>query len=303
MIETTDRFVNRIAEASYGDLGATDIEKAKIFLLDTLGVGIAGSSGASVPELLNTVRNWGHGDEATVWVTGERVSTQAAAIVNAYQIHCLEYDCVHEGAVVHPMATILSAMLAHAESRSVGNDPVPGRDFLVALAVGIDMATLIGVAATGPIRFFRPATAGGLGAAAAVARNAGRNRAGNVTARAANVFDVLREYDRAGERFDTIVLDPPAFAKNRGAAARALAGYKEINLRALRILSPGGVLVTSSCSYHVDEAACARVLASAAADARADVRVVEKRLQSRDHPVLATVPETSYLKCVVLRRA
>ena len=137
-------------------------------------------------------------------------------------------------------------------------------------------------------------------AAAAIARNAARNAAANVRSRAANVFDALRDYDRAGERFDTIVLDPPAFAKNRGATPRALAGYKEINLRALRILSPGGALITSSCSYHVDEPAFARMLADAAADARADVRVVEKRLQSRDHPVLATVPETSYLKCVVL---
>ena len=137
-------------------------------------------------------------------------------------------------------------------------------------------------------------------AAAAIARNAARNAAANVRSRAANVFDALRDYDRAGERFDTIVLDPPAFAKNRGATTRALAGYKEINLRALRILSPGGALITSSCSYHVDEPAFARMLADAAADARADVRVVEKRLQSRDHPVLVTVPETSYLKCVVL---
>ncbi len=139
-------------------------------------------------------------------------------------------------------------------------------------------------------------------AAASVARNAELNGAANVRSRAANVFDVLRAYDRAGERFDTIVLDPPAFAKNRGAAERALAGYKEINLRALRILAPGGILITSSCSYHVDEPAFTGMLAAAAADARADVRVVEKRLQSRDHPVLATVPETSYLKCVVLRR-
>ena len=139
-------------------------------------------------------------------------------------------------------------------------------------------------------------------AAAAVARHAAHNGAANVRPRAGNVFDILREHDRAGDRFDTIVLDPPAFAKNRAAAARALAGYKEINLRALRILAPGGALITSSCSYHVSEPAFAQVLAEAAADARADVRVVEKRLQSRDHPVLATAPETSYLKCVVLRK-
>ncbi|MYK89666.1 MAG: class I SAM-dependent rRNA methyltransferase, partial [Acidobacteria bacterium] len=139
-------------------------------------------------------------------------------------------------------------------------------------------------------------------ATASVERNAEINGVANVRARVGNVFDVLRDHDRAGERFDTIVLDPPAFAKNRGATTRALAGYKEINLRALRILSPGGALITSSCSYHVDEPAFTRMIGEAAADARADVRVVERRLQSRDHPVLATVPETSYLKCVVLRR-
>ena len=139
-------------------------------------------------------------------------------------------------------------------------------------------------------------------AVAGVARHAAHNDAPHVEARAGNVFDVLRDHDRAGERFDTVVLDPPAFAKNRKAAERAVAGYKEINLRALRILAPGGTLVTSSCSYHVDEPAFARILAEAAADARADVRVVERRQQGRDHPMLATVPETSYLKCVVLQK-
>ena len=140
------------------------------------------------------------------------------------------------------------------------------------------------------------------GAVAAVARHAAHNGAAHVEARAGNVFDVLRDHDRAGERFDAVVLDPPAFAKNRKAVERAVAGYKEINLRALRILAPGGVLVTSSCSYHVDEPAFARILAAAAVDARAEVRVVERRQQGRDHPMLATVPETSYLKCAVLQK-
>ncbi len=139
-------------------------------------------------------------------------------------------------------------------------------------------------------------------AVAAVARHAAHNDAPHVEARAGNVFDTLRDHDRAGERFDTVVLDPPAFAKNRKAAERAMAGYKEINLRALRILEPGGTLVTSSCSYHVDEPTFARILADAAADARADVRVVERRRQARDHPMLVSVPETSYLKCFVLRK-
>jgi 23S rRNA (cytosine1962-C5)-methyltransferase len=117
-----------------------------------------------------------------------------------------------------------------------------------------------------------------------------------------NVFDELRELERRGDRFETIVLDPPAFAKNRGAVRKALSGYKEINLRALKLLTPGGILVTCSCSYNVSEAAFADVLASAAVDAHADVVVVEKRMQGRDHPVLVTVPETYYLKCFILRR-
>ena len=131
--------------------------------------------------------------------------------------------------------------------------------------------------------------------------NAARNGMA-IEARAANVFDELRRLEREGERFDTIVLDPPAFAKNRASVDRALAGYKEINLRALKLLSPGGLLVTCSCSYHVDEAMLGQVVYEAAQDARAPVSVVEKRMQSRDHPVLLGVPETYYLKCFILRR-
>ena len=139
-------------------------------------------------------------------------------------------------------------------------------------------------------------------AVARIGANARRNGIANVRARAMNVFDELRELERRGERFDTIVLDPPAFAKNKAAVAKALSGYKEINLRALKLLKPGGILVTCSCSYNVSEGMFADVLAAAAADARADVVVVEKRMQGRDHPVLVTVPETFYLKCFILRK-
>lgn len=135
-----------------------------------------------------------------------------------------------------------------------------------------------------------------------IRENAARNGELRIQARAMNVFDELRELERRGERFDTIVLDPPAFAKSKAAIPRALSGYKEINLRALKILQPGGFLITCTCSYNVSEAAFAEVLASAAIDARADVAVVEKRMQARDHPVLLTVPETYYLKCFILRK-
>jgi 23S rRNA (cytosine1962-C5)-methyltransferase len=139
-------------------------------------------------------------------------------------------------------------------------------------------------------------------AVARITLNAERNRLANVQARAMNVFDELRELERRGEQFDTIILDPPAFAKNKAAVPKALAGYKEINLRALKLLSPGGFLVTCSCSYNVSEGAFADVIADAAVDARAEVAVVEKRMQARDHPVLLTVPETFYLKCFILRK-
>ncbi len=139
-------------------------------------------------------------------------------------------------------------------------------------------------------------------AVARIGANAARNELKNVEARAMNVFDELRELERGGERFDTIVLDPPAFAKNKAAVPKALSGYKEINLRALKLLEPGGFLITCTCSYNVREADFADLLASAAVDAHADVTVVEKRTQSRDHPILMTVPETYYLKCFILRK-
>ena len=139
-------------------------------------------------------------------------------------------------------------------------------------------------------------------ALARVKANAARNGLENVTARDANVFDLLRDLDQRGERFDTVILDPPAFAKSKAAIPKAARGYKEINRRALRILKPGGCLVTCSCSYHIHEEDFEAILADAAVDAGATVTVVEKRRQARDHPVVLGVPETYYLKCFVLRR-
>jgi len=116
----------------------------------------------------------------------------------------------------------------------------------------------------------------------------------------ANAFDLLRDYSDAGRQYDTIVLDPPAFAKTRRALHTALRGYKELNLRALKMLRPGGVLVTCSCSYHVSESDFLAMLAEAAHDAHRTVRLLEKRGQAQDHPVVLGIPETSYLKCLIL---
>jgi 23S rRNA (cytosine1962-C5)-methyltransferase len=139
-------------------------------------------------------------------------------------------------------------------------------------------------------------------AVARLGENAARNRLANVRAQTGNAFDVLRDAERRGERFETIVLDPPAFAKTRAAVPRALGGYKEINLRALKILRPGGTLVTCSCSYHVSDSLFLDVVRAAARDARVTLSLVEQRTQARDHPVLLGVPETQYLKCLILRR-
>ena len=135
-----------------------------------------------------------------------------------------------------------------------------------------------------------------------ITANAVANGINNLVAREANVFDELRHLEREGARYDTIVLDPPAFAKNKAAIPNAMAGYKEINLRALRLLNPGGYLITCSCSYNVDEAMFAEAVFDASADAHIPVTIVEKRMQGRDHPVLLGVPETYYLKSFILRK-
>ena len=127
-------------------------------------------------------------------------------------------------------------------------------------------------------------------AVARIRANADRNGLSHLEAREANVFDELRRLERAGARYDTIVLDPPAFAKNKASLSNARAGYKEINLRAMRLLAPGGYLITCSCSYHVSEEMFADMLQEASVDSHTPVSVVEKRMQGRDHPVLVGVP-------------
>ncbi|HXH48590.1 MAG TPA: class I SAM-dependent rRNA methyltransferase [Terriglobia bacterium] len=132
-------------------------------------------------------------------------------------------------------------------------------------------------------------------------RNAELNAVSNIEWKEANCFDFLKAADQAGERFDVVVLDPPAFARQRSNLDSALRGYKELNLRGLKILNPSGYLITCSCSYHVTEADFLEAIASAAVDAHRTVTVVERRTQGRDHPILLTVPETHYLKCLILR--
>jgi len=131
--------------------------------------------------------------------------------------------------------------------------------------------------------------------------NAALNGLTNITWREANAFDVLRELERRDERFDTVVLDPPAFAKSKQSLVRALAGYKEINLRAMRLLEPGGVLFTCSCSYHVNRSVFLDMIADAARDSGTRLQLLAVTGAGRDHPEIVNVPETGYLKGALLR--
>ncbi|HEY7212235.1 MAG TPA: class I SAM-dependent rRNA methyltransferase [Bryobacteraceae bacterium] len=132
-----------------------------------------------------------------------------------------------------------------------------------------------------------------------LAANAARNNIGNVEARQADVLDYLPSLVKARRKFDIVVVDPPAFTKSRTALEGAVRGYKEINLRALRLLEPGGILVSCSCSHHMSEAHLLEVIAAAALDCGKKLRVLERRTQAQDHPILLTVPETHYLKCLI----
>jgi 23S rRNA (cytosine1962-C5)-methyltransferase len=137
-------------------------------------------------------------------------------------------------------------------------------------------------------------------ALAAARKNAEGNTIANIEFREAEVFDLLAGYASARRVYSMVVLDPPAFAKSRNSLEAAIRGYKDINLRALRLLGPGGILVTCSCSHHLSEPDFLELIAQASLDARRPLRVLERRTQAQDHPILLTVPETHYLKCLIL---
>ena len=170
VIETADLFSNHIQKSNFENLDNQTINKIKVFLLDSLGVGIAGSTGANLSELKKVANSWSKGNECTVLGTWENYSRDTATLINAYQIHCLEFDCIHEGAVVHPMAAILSSLLAHCETLNNEGRHINGKEFLLALALGVDIASFLGISAKGELKFFRPATASGFGAIAALSK-------------------------------------------------------------------------------------------------------------------------------------
>jgi aconitate decarboxylase len=167
-----ERFARHALETKFTDLPDPAVERAKVYVLDSLGVGIAGSSVDGGEGLLRMASGWG--DPAVpVWGRGERLAAPAAAFLNAWQTHNQEYDCLHEGAVVHAMATVLPVSLAAAELRG----GVSGADLIAAVAVGTDIAAGLGLASQSEFRFFRPGTAGGFGSVAAAGRILGLDRA------------------------------------------------------------------------------------------------------------------------------
>lgn len=165
-MDASARFAEHVVATEYSHLSAEAIAATKSFILDSFGVGVAGSAGPWVAQLVETATHWGRAGDARVWVSGTALPAPAAAMCNGYQIHNSEYDCVHEAAVVHPLAVLLAATTAFAE-RTGG---LSGREYLTAVALGVDVGAGLGVASKSPLRFFRPATAGAFAATAAIGK-------------------------------------------------------------------------------------------------------------------------------------
>ncbi|WP_371189393.1 MmgE/PrpD family protein [Thalassotalea maritima] len=159
----TERLFDYLQQLTYSSLPASTLTAAKCFMLDSIGVGISGSRVDRVSEVKAATHLWGHAEQAQVWTTGEWLPATSAALINAYQIHNQEWDCLQEGAVVHPMATILSALMAFGQRHSVS-----GQQLVLGLVAGVDIATIIGQSATSALKFFRPSVCGCLGASAGI---------------------------------------------------------------------------------------------------------------------------------------
>lgn len=163
-----DTMVAHVMGTHFEDLPARVVEAAKIFVLDTFSCALAGSTGPSADEALTAAKLWGTGDDARVWARADRLPASSAAVVNAYQIHCLEFDCVHEGGVLHPMSTLMAATMAEVDRQSGLGKSISGEKLIEAIAMGIDVSCSIATTSNAPMRFFRPALTGGFGATTAV---------------------------------------------------------------------------------------------------------------------------------------
>jgi 2-methylcitrate dehydratase PrpD len=210
MTHAVERLTAHVRATEFDTLSPQAVAATKTFCLDTLGVSVAGTSAPHADAMRRTAATWGSGQEATAIGMGHRLSAPTAAMINAFHAHALEFDCIHEAAVVHPLTTIQSAALAYAE-RGGG---VSGRDLIVALALGVDVATAIGMAAQSAPRFFRPATAGIFGATAAVGKLARLS--------ASQLMDALGlAYAQAAGNMQSHVEGGPALALQMAFAAAA----------------------------------------------------------------------------------
>ncbi len=172
-MQTTEQLVDYIEQQSFETLTPECVSAIKAFTLDSVGVGLSGSRMAMLAAVTEVTLSWGGNseDQAQVWGSGQWLPVPSAAFINAYQIHNQEWDCVHEPAVVHPMATILAALLSYAQAHQVEPKPL-----MLGLSIAVDIATLIGRCATSGLTFFRPSVCGALGATAGIAKMAGFNR-------------------------------------------------------------------------------------------------------------------------------
>lgn len=228
-MQAVDRLPQHVIETRFQDLPAPAVAAVKTFCLDTIGVSVAGTTARYAAEMRKAVGEWGSGDEATVLGLNDRLPAGAAAMVNACHAHNQEFDCVHEAAVVHPLTTIQSAALAYAE-RAGG---VTGRELILALALGVDVATSIGMAAKTGLRFFRPATAGVFGATAAVGKLAGLDDFG-----LKNAFGLA--YAQNAGTMQSHVEGGPALALQMGFAA--CAAIRAVDLAGAGLPGPHDVL-------------------------------------------------------------
>ena len=225
-----DQLVSFLTETRFRDLPPPAVSAAQSFLMDTLAVGVAGRTHPHRDAVVEVASGWGAGAEARVLGDGPRLPAAAAAFVNAYQIHCHEFDCVHEQAVAHVMTAVVPALLAECDRRAV---PVDGRELLNALVLGVEVASLLGLAATAPLTFFRPATVGVFGAAAAVGVLRG--------------FDVARMRDCFGHALSQAAGTMQAHEEGKPTlplqiAGAARAGLVAADLAAAGIPAPGDSL-------------------------------------------------------------
>jgi aconitate decarboxylase len=229
MTQAVERLVRHVIDTGFEDLPPAAIEAAKKFCLDTLGVCVSGTSAPYAAEMRTAVSGWGDAPEATVLGLGHKLPASAAAMINAFHTHDQEYDCIHEPAVVHPMTTVQSAVLAHAE-RCGG---ISGQELILALVLGVDIATAIGMASRASLQFFRPATAGVFGVAAAVGKLAGLDHAALMDA-----FGLA--YSQAAGSMQAHVEGGPALALQIGFAA--MAGMRAVDLACASFPGPHDVL-------------------------------------------------------------